>query len=200
MCSWSGCWNIFKALNNCLNAAPAAAKGTALPLQGPADDCPYQVTCHSGPAKSVSAVHVRAGAKEGIAAVHEMFSRHAQKMQGHCIPWHCASMHASVLAFALHTCTKDMEGHRTLWHLHAFCTCGMCAQVPRRALLVLALCTEAGRYGLLLPLLSEEAGSPSLVQRLVILVDDVTRSPPGELSKCLHNNNWHTVSHVKQMR
>ncbi|BDA48281.1 hypothetical protein COCOBI_11-5410 [Coccomyxa sp. Obi] len=83
--SWSGCWNIFQALNNCLSAVPAAAKAT--------DDCPYQV--------------------------------------------------------------------------------------PRRALLVLALCMEAGRYGLLLPLLSEEAGSPSLVQRLVILVDDVTRSPTG---------------------
>ncbi len=49
---------------------------------------------------------------------------------------------------------------------------------------MLALCMEAGRYGLLLPLLSEEAGSPSLVQRLVILVDDVTRRPEGELSNC----------------
>ncbi|CAL8465940.1 g5476 [Coccomyxa elongata] len=97
--SWSGCWNIFQALNNCLSAAPAATKATAGPLQGPANDCPYQV--------------------------------------------------------------------------------------PRRALLVLALCMEAGRYGLLLPLLSEEAGSPSLVQRLVILVDDVTRSPEGGLLQAL---------------
>ena len=53
------------------------------------------------------------------------------------------------------------------------------AQVPRRALLVLALCMEAGRFGLLLPLLSEEAGSPSLVQRLVILVDAATQNPKG---------------------
>ncbi|KAK9902006.1 hypothetical protein WJX75_000979 [Coccomyxa subellipsoidea] len=52
-------------------------------------------------------------------------------------------------------------------------------KVPRRALLVLALCMEAGRFGLLLPLLSEEAGSPSLVQRLVILVDEATQNPEG---------------------
>ncbi len=44
---------------------------------------------------------------------------------------------------------------------------------------VLALCMEAGRFGLLLPLLSEEAGSPSLVQRLVILVDAATTNPEG---------------------
>lgn len=48
-------------------------------------------------------------------------------------------------------------------------------QVQRRALLVLALCMEAGRFGLLLPLLSEEASGPSLVHRLVTLVDGATR-------------------------
>lgn len=61
------------------------------------------------------------------------------------------------------------------WHM----TCWDWVQVPRRAMQVLALFLEAGRFGLLLPLLSEEAGSPSLVQRLVMLVDSVTRSTQG---------------------
>ena len=47
---------------------------------------------------------------------------------------------------------------------------------------------EADRTGLLLALLSEDAGSPSLVQRLVMLVDAATLNPEGRRAaqECMH--------------